>query len=162
MSSESLTATTTIKAPATAVFSVLTDPRKHAPIDGADWVLEALDRERLTGSGQIFRMAMYHPKHPNRRYQTANRVRVFDPPRAISWEPGYDTDDGSLRFGGWVWRYDLTPVEPTATEVTVSYDWSAVPDSIREHIGFPPFPLENLGNSLARLAGLVTASASGS
>ena len=41
------------------------------------------------------------------------------------------------------------------TTVTLSYDWSEVPDSIREHIGFPPFPREHLGNSLAHLAELV-------
>jgi hypothetical protein len=32
----------------------------------------------------------------------ANRVQVFDPPCVISWEPGQDTGDGNLRFGGWV------------------------------------------------------------
>jgi hypothetical protein len=64
---------------------------------------------------------------------------VFDPPRAIAWEPGQDTDDGGLSFGGWVWRYDLTPAGPSETKVTLSYDWSAVPDVVREHIGFPPF-----------------------
>jgi hypothetical protein len=53
-------------------------------------------------------MAMYHANHPDGNYQMANRVQVFDPPRAISWEPGQDTGDGRLRFGGWVWRYDLT------------------------------------------------------
>jgi membrane protein implicated in regulation of membrane protease activity len=61
-----------------------------------------------------------------------------------------------LRFGGWTWRYDLTPVGPANTTVTLSYDWSAVPDSLREHIGFPPFPPEHLDNSLAHLAELVT------
>ena len=56
---------------------------------------------------------MYHPNHPDGNYQMANQVQVFDPPNAISWKPGQDTDDGSLTFGGWVWRYDLTPVGPS-------------------------------------------------
>jgi len=38
-----------------------------------------------------------------------------------------------------------------------SYDWSTVPASLRQHIGFPPFPPDHLGNSLTHLAGLVTA-----
>ena len=84
-------------------------------------------------------------------------VQVFDPPRAISWEPGQYAGDGSLGFGGWVWRYDLTPAQPSGTEVTLSYDWSAVPDFLREHIGFPPFPPDHLGNSLAHLAELAAA-----
>ena len=46
--------------------------------------------------------------------------------------------DGRLRFGGWVWRYDLTPAGPSETEVTLSYDWPAVSGFLRQHIGFPP------------------------
>jgi len=38
----------------------------------------------------------------------------------------------------------------------LSYDWSAVPAFLRQHIGFPPFPPDHLGNSLTHLAGLVT------
>jgi uncharacterized protein YndB with AHSA1/START domain len=155
MADDSVTATTVIDAPAKAIFAVLADPAKHAAIDGTGWVRESLDSEALTAPGQIFRMSMYHPNHPDGSYQMANRVLVFDPPSTISWEPGYDAGDGALSFGGWTWRYDLTPAGPYNTTVTLSYDWSAVPDSVREHIEFPPFPPEHLGNSLAHLAGLV-------
>ena len=159
MAGETVSATTIIDAPAEAIFAVLADPARHAAIDGTGWVREPFDTEQLTVAGQVFRMGMYHPNHPDRNYQMANRVQVFDPPHAISWEPGQDTGDGSLRFGGWVWRYDLAPAGPagpSGTEVTLTYDWSAVPDSLRKHIGFPPFPPDHLGNSLAHLAGLVT------
>ena len=155
MADESLSATTVINAPAEAIFAVLADPAKHAAIDGTGWVRETLDSKPLTAAGQMFRMSMYHPNHPDGNYQMANRVQKFDPPSTISWEPGYDAGDGTLRFGGWTWRYDLTPAGPSNTTVTLSYDWSAVPDSLREHIGFPPFPPEHLGNSLAHLAELV-------
>ena len=156
MADESLSATAIINASAEVIFGVLDDPAKHAAIDGTGWVREPLDGTPLTAAGQVFRMAMYHPNHPDGTYQTANRVQIFDPPNAIAWEPGYDTDDGGLSFGGWVWRYDLTPVAPSETRVTLSYDWSAVPDVIRQHIGFPPFPAEHLDNSLAHLAELVS------
>jgi uncharacterized protein YndB with AHSA1/START domain len=156
MADDRVSATMVINAPAKAIFAVLADPAQHAAIDGTGWVCTTLDSTSLTTVGQIFRMAMYHPNHPDGRYQTANRVKVFDPPRTISWEPGYDAGDGTLGFGGWIWRYDLTPAGPSTTTVTLSYDWSAVPDSIREHIGFPPFPPEHLDNSLAHLADLVT------
>jgi uncharacterized protein YndB with AHSA1/START domain len=155
MADDSVSATAVINAPVEAVFAVLADPAKHAAIDGTGWVTEALDSTPLTATGQVFRMAMYHPNHPDGSYQVANRVKEFDPPRAISWEPGYDADDGTLRFGGWSWRYDLTRAGPSITTVTLSYDWSAVSDSIRERIGFPPFPPEHLENSLAHLAQLV-------
>jgi uncharacterized protein YndB with AHSA1/START domain len=156
MARESLSATATIKAPANAIFSVLADPAKHAAIDGTGWVRRPLDDRPLTGAGQVFRMAMYHPNHPDGTYQMANRVETFEPPNAIAWKPGQEGDDGGLGFGGWFWRYDLTAVGPSETSVTLTYDWSAVPEATRQHIGFPPFPADHLENSLAHLAELVT------
>ena len=63
-------------------------------------------------------------------------------------------DHGSLKFGGWIWRYDLASLGPSETEVTLTYDWSAVPEYIREYIHFPPFGPEHLTNSLHHLAEL--------
>jgi hypothetical protein len=156
MTDDSVSATTTIDAPADIIFGVLADPAKHAAIDGTGWVREPLDSQPLTAASQIFRMSMYHPDHPDGGYQMSNRVQVFDPPSAIAWEPGNDNGDGNLSFPGWTWRYDLAPAGPDKTKVTLTYDWSAVPDSIRERIGFPPFRPEHLGNSLTHLAELAT------
>jgi len=153
---DSVSATTVIDAAADAVFAVLADPAKHAAIDGTGWVCEPVDARPLTSAGQVFRMAMFHEGHPDGSYQTANEVVDFDPPRTISWKPGYAAGDGRLRFGGWVWRYDLAPLGAGTTRVTLSYDWSAVSDAVREHIGFPPFDPDHLDNSLAHLTELVT------
>jgi hypothetical protein len=155
MSDESVSASVVIDASATAVFAVLADPTKHASIDGTGWVSEALDPRPITAPGQVFPMAMYHPNHPDGRYEMFNEVQVFEPPAAISWRPGY-YEDGELRFGGWWWRYDLEPAGPQQTRVTLSYDWSAVPGSIREYLHFPPFPPDHLARSLAHLADLAT------
>ena len=157
MTDETISATEIIDAPAEVVFAVLADPAKHAAIDGTGWVCRSIDSEPLTSTGQIFPMAMYHPNHPDGDYEIHNEIQVLDRPRAISWKPGYDTGDGSLGFGGWVWRYDLTPAGPKGTEVTLSYDWSAVSDTVRQNFeSFPPFPPEHLSNSLAHLADLAT------
>lgn len=139
MASATISVSIAIKAPAAAIFAVLIDPAKHAAIDSTGWVRDPLDRQPLTASGQIFRMAMYHANHPNRNYEMANRVQVFDPPHAISWQPGHDPGDGNLLFGGWIWRYDLAPLGPSETEVRLSYDWSAVPEAVRQQGQFPPF-----------------------
>jgi hypothetical protein len=156
MADDCVNATVVIEASVNVIFGVLADPTKHAAIDGTGWVTEPVDKEPVTAAGQIFRMAMYHPDHPDGNYRTANRVEVFDPPRSISWATGYHDDDGTLRFGGWTWRYDLAPIGPDRSQVTLTYDWSAVSQPIREHIGFPPFPPEHLSNSLAHLAELAT------
>jgi hypothetical protein len=156
MPDDSLSTSTTIHAPVDVIFAVLANPTKHAAIDGTGWVSDAIDSTPLTAAGQIFRMAMYHPGHPDGNYQTVNQVQVFDPPQVISWKPGYYTDDGTLDFGGWLWRYDLTPSGPSETTVTLTYDWSAVPADVRRRIGFPPFAADHLANSLAHLAELAS------
>lgn len=155
MSEDQVSASATIEASAKDIFGVLADPASHAAIDGTGWVRSNSDNTRLTGAGQVFRMSMYHPNHPDKNYETANQIEVFDPPTAISWRTGYDADDGTLRFGGWTWRYDLAPAGPASTTVTLTYDWSATSQATRERIGFPPFSSEHLGNSLAHLAALV-------
>lgn len=158
MGNTSISASITMIASAEAVFAVLADPAKHTAIDGTGWVCDPVDRQPLAASGQIFRMSMYHPDHPDGNYEMANRVEVFDPPHAISWKPGYDTGDGGLGFGGWIWRYDLARLEPSGTEVTLSYDWSAVTDEVlRRQAQWPPFSAGHLDDSLTNLANLVVA-----
>ena len=155
-----MSATTTINAPSQTVFDVLADPSTHQAIDGTGWVRESLGGRPLTRTGQIFRVAMYHEGHPDKDYEVASRVEVFEPPRTIAWLPGHapgratsaGADDASLEYGGWIWRYDLEPVGDDQTNVTLTYDWSAVPPKGREIVQFPPFDKQHLDNSLKHLA----------
>ena len=136
---------------------MLANPAAHAAIDGTGWVRDPLDGERITAAGQVFRMAMFHPNHPDKDYNIANLVEVFDEPRAIAWKPGSESPEtGELSFGGWTWRYDLAADGPARTKVTLTYDWSGVPREIREHIGLPPFAPAHLDASLQHLSELVT------
>lgn len=156
MATDRVSAATTIDAAPDAVFAVLADPTKHADIDGTGWVSEALDRVRIAAVGQVFRMGMYHANHPDKNYATANLVEVYDPPWVIAWKPGTASPDtGELRFGGWIWRYDLAATGPSRTTVTLTYDWSEVAPDVREYLRFPPFPHDHLDNSLRHLADLV-------
>ena len=157
MEAEQVTASTTIDAPPEAVFAVLADPRAHADVDGTGWVQGSLDGDRITAVGQVFRMAMYHPNHPDGDYEIANLVEVFDEPTSIAWKPGTEsTETGELSFGGWTWRYDLEPAGPSRTIVTLTYDWSAVGPDVREYLRFPPFGPDHLDHSLQHLSDLVT------
>ena len=65
------------------------------------------------------------------------------------------TWDRGLSFGGWTWRYDLEVLGQSQTRVTLTYDWSAVPPPVREHLSFPPFERDHLDNSLKHLSDLV-------
>ena len=154
MTDETMRAVRTVDAPVDTVFALLADPTTHQVIDGTGWVRESLDGKPLTDVGQVFRMAMYHDNFGGMHYEVANRVEVFRPPYAIAWLPGQGTDDANLDFGGWIWRYDLTPVGDDRTEVGLTYDWSAVSPAVREQIEFPPFDPQHLDNSLEHLAGL--------
>jgi hypothetical protein len=157
MENERVTASTTIDASPSAVFAVLADPSAHAAIDGTGWVRASEDGERITATGQVFRMAMYHERHPDKDYRIANRVEVFDEPLAIAWRPGTESPEtGELSFGGWIWRYDLEPIGPSQTVVTLTYDWSEVSPEVREHLQFPPFGQDHLDNSLRHLSDLVS------
>lgn len=154
MAEENVSATLAVAVPAARVFAVLADPATHSAIDGTGWVQRSVDRTPLAEVGQIFRMDMYHADHPNRDYQVVNKVQVIEPPHAIGWMTGYEKGDGQLEFGGWIWRYDLAPLGPSEVEVTLTYDWSAVPQYIREYLQFPPFGPDHLVNSLHHLAEL--------
>ena len=167
MTAEYVNAAVTVSAPIEVVFDVLADPSTHAAIDGTGWVRESLSGKPLTETGQIFRMTMYLDKHPDKYYETANRIEVLDPPRVIAWKTGHapgratsaGADDAKLEYGGWFWRYDLEPVGDDRTEVTLTYDWSAVPPQGREIIQFPPFDASHLDNSLKHLVELAEARA---
>jgi hypothetical protein len=156
MKNERMSVSTTIDAAPQAVFAVLADPSAHVAIDGTGWVRASLDGARISAAGQVFRMAMYHPNHPDKDYKIANQVEVFDEPNAIAWKPGTELPEtGELSFGEWTWRYDLAASGVSRTTVTLTYDWSAVPPEVREFLQFPPFPPEHLDNSLRHLSDLV-------
>ncbi|MGH2443151.1 MAG: hypothetical protein ACRDFX_08315 [Chloroflexota bacterium] len=98
MGNEGLSATTIINAPAGSSSPPLPSQPSTPRSTETGWVCDPLESTPLTAAGQVFRMGVYHPNHPDGNYQTANRVQIFDPPHAIAWEPGHNTEDG-LGFG---------------------------------------------------------------
>lgn len=147
MTTETISATRTINAPADRIFAVLADPSKHQDIEPTDWVRDAVDPAPITAVGDEFEMNMYHTGQGG-DYRMRNKVTVFEPGRAIAWTPGQNG-----RYGGWFWRYDLTPTDG-GTEVTLGYDWSAVSEQIRKVVPFPAVDEDYLARSLAGLAAL--------
>jgi len=156
MDTERVTASTTIEAAPAGLFAVLADPSAHADIDGTAWVRASVEGDHITAAGQVFRMAVYHEKHPDKDCKITNLVEVFDEPRAVAWKPGTESPEtGELSFGGWIWHYDLEATGLLRPTVTLTYDWSAVPRQVREYLQFPPFGQDHLDNSLLHLSDLV-------
>lgn len=147
--------TRTIAAAPAEIFAVLSDPAKHQDTEPTDWVRDAIDTEKITGTGQIFAMNMYLERIGG-PYVMHNLVTVFEPDKAIAWSPGSLDEQGNHRPGGWWWRYDLAP-NGAGTDVTLTYDWSGTPQKFREEVGTPPpFQRQFLESSLDSLARTVS------
>jgi hypothetical protein len=146
---EDVRTTLTVAASAARVFAVLADPTTHAAIDGTGRVQDPADRAPLTAVGQVLRVDMHHPDHPDGqpgpRARPAARHRVADGVR-----PG--------RRGTGVRRLVLAlrprARRPVQHRGDAHYDWSAVPPSVREYLHFPPFGPEHFTRSLQHLAEL--------
>lgn len=153
MTTESISERRTVNAPADRIFALLADPAKHQDIEPTDWVRDAIEPKPLTAVDDVFAMNMFH-KGQGGDYRMHNRVTVFDRDRAIAWTPGQPDKSGTVRYGGWLWRYDLEPSDTGNTDVTLSYDWSGASEQVREIVKFPVVSEDYLAKSLAQLATL--------
>ncbi|MBB1032288.1 ATPase [Dietzia sp. SLG310A2-38A2] len=145
-----MTASRTIPASPSEVFSLLADPTRHKHTEPGDWVRDAVTSEVIRGVGDVFVINMYI-EAAGGHYEMHNVVTAFEPDRTIEWEPGQPDATGEISTGGWRWRYDLAPAG-ASTEVTLRYDWSATPQEQADEIGgMPPFGRDFLEASLASL-----------
>jgi hypothetical protein len=152
---DSLVATRTIAAPPAQIFAILIDPSRHQDTEPGDWVRAAVDNAPITATGQMFAMNMFH-EQAGGHYVMHNLVTVFDKDRAIGWVPGQLDDAGNYAPGGWLWRYDLAP-NGDRTDVSLTYDWSAMSQDRRDQFGgMPVFPEDYLAASLITLERTVT------
>lgn len=138
----------TIDAPTTAVFDVLSNPQRHAELDGSGFVISDDRSDRITGTGQTFRMNM-QGDHMGGEYQTDNTVTGYDENKLLAWQ----TAPAGSEPPGWEWVWQLEAAGPDATDVTLVYDWSAVTDrDILAKVSFPLVPQSALEDSLGKLA----------
>lgn len=150
----SLSASRTIDASAKDLFLVLSNPEKHAQLDGSGFVRSDDHTDRITANGQRFRMNMSGP-HMGGDYQTDNVVSGFVPDKLIAWK----TAPAGTEPPGWEWLWELEPQGPASTDVTLTYDWSKVTDKDLLAKGlFPLLSKEQLDDSLAKLAEAVSGS----
>lgn len=151
MPDEHVVRTHVINAPAGDIFAVLADPARHQETEPGDWVRGAIDAQPLTEVGQVFGMNM-HRESQDSDYDMWNEVTVLEPDRSIAWAPGMRNQSGEITPGGHIWRYDLEPAGDGSTQVTLTYDWSGMPQQTRDWIGgMPPFSPDFLDESLASL-----------
>ena len=144
MSQRQVSVERTIAATPAAIFDVLTDPARHAEIDGSGMVQRLRGESDRLELGSKFGMDMKLGLIP---YRMTNTVVEFEPNRLIAWR----------HFFHHRWRYELEPVDG-GTKVTESFDWSTarIPKAI-EIAGYPKQHPANMEATLERLATLVEA-----
>lgn len=146
-----MTVTRTIDAPADAVFDVLSNPARHAELDGSGFIVSDDRTDRITAVGQVFTMNMNGP-HMGGDYKTDNHVVGYDKNKLLAWK----TAPAGTEPPGWEWVWELTPQGADATDVSLTYDWSAVTDKeLLQKVRFPLLDQSELDDSLGRLAAAV-------
>lgn len=133
------------------IFAVLSDPQRHRELDGSGFIRGVDDADRITGTGQQFRMNM-SGDHMGGDYQTDNHVVGYEENHLLAWK----TAPAGTEPPGWEWVWELDAQGSGQTLVTLTYDWSAVTDpALLDQVPFPLVPEEKLEESLANLAAAV-------
>lgn len=99
-----------IPAPASEIFDLLADPKKHAVIDGSGSIKSALEsapKRLILGATFGMSMKIVAP------YRITNTVVEFVESKQIAWR----------HFGGHIWRYILEPSD-SGTTVTEQFSYA--------------------------------------
>ena len=151
MTSQTVSASTTIAASPSVVFAILSDPRQHARIDGSGSVRGMINGpDRLT-KGDRFGVDMKLFGLP---YKITNIVVEHEPDRRIAWR----------HFGGHRWRYELEPTADGGTTVTETFDYSryrGLQKAFIEVLRFPARNRKGIEATLVRLKDAAEADAAG-
>ena len=130
MTSREISASTTIDAPPSVVFDILSDPRQHARIDGSGSVgnvIDAPDRLRAKGDSFSVHMKIVVP------YKITNKVVEYETDRRIAWR----------HFGAHRWRYELSPTDDGGTAVTETFDYTRYSPLWKRFLHLTGFPARN-------------------
>jgi len=137
MSKKRIVATSkVIHAPASEIFDLLADPRKHALIDGSGSIKEPRNAPARLFLGAKFQMDM----NMGVGYHVKNKVVAFEENKCIAWH----------HVAQFVWRYDLQPVED-GTLVTESFNYDKPWGWAIEPFHFPEKNLESMKATLERI-----------
>ena len=140
-----------INASAGDIFDVLTNPDRHSEFDGSGFVRSSAKSMRIEKVGDNFRMNMDGP-HMGGEYQTDNHITGFADGKLLAWK----TAPAGTEPPGWEWVYELTSQGSDQTEVSLTYNWSAVTDKeLLKKITFPLVSSDDMEGSLASLASVV-------
>lgn len=152
MTDTKVSASRTIDAAPEDIFDVLNNPERHAQLDGSGMVVSDDTSDRITRTGQKFTMNMQWDQMGG-DYKTDNHVIGYEENKLLAWK----TAPAGEEPPGWEWVWELTSHSHDSTEVSVTYDWSAVTDKeVLKQVDFPAVSEEDLESSLGNLAAAVS------
>jgi hypothetical protein len=130
-----------INAPASAIFDLLANPRRHSELDGSTTVMKVKQAPERLSKGATFSMDMkIHVP-----YFVKNTICEFEEGKVIAWH----------HFAQFVWRYDLEEV-PGGTKVTESFNYDKPWAFAIIAMGFPERNRSAMEGTLERLEAAVT------
>jgi uncharacterized protein YndB with AHSA1/START domain len=158
VSSDRVSATRRIAAPAEKLFHIVSTPSGQVAIDGSGMLDAAPHDQPLSRVGQTFDMDMDREPLgdiPNlKKYQVRNTVTQVVPDRLIEWTVGFGDNPPFGHTYGWA----LDPVGPGETDVTNYCDWSNASEEMRSGLTWPVVPVAMLEKSVENLNRIATES----
>ncbi|WP_174722049.1 MULTISPECIES: SRPBCC family protein [unclassified Cryobacterium] len=134
--------TVEVSASSDDVFALVADPHRHGELDGSGTVRDTVSGPRRLSQGAQFSVAM---QQFGVRYRITSTVTRFDDGRLVEWR----------HPAGHRWRWELTPLTPTSTRVTETFDYSTVPAAqgkVFELLGVPRKNAAGIEATLRQLA----------
>jgi hypothetical protein len=151
-----VTVSRSIGAPASAIFAVLCDPRRHPEIDGSGMLQRAVTTGPIGAVGDRFVMAMR--SRTKGRYEIVNHVVEFEVGRRLAWEPqaGRGLPEAGTPRMGHRWAYLLHADGSSLTTVTHLYDCSRLPVGVQRQVQYGELWRDAMETTLTRLEAACT------
>jgi len=143
-----------IPASTAAIFDILSNPLRHADLDGSGFIRSDAGAQRIQAVGDVFTMNM-EGEHMGGEYQTDNHVTGYADNALLAWQ----TAPAGTEPPGWEWVWELEPQGPDSTLVRHTYDWSKVTDKeLLQKVKFPLVTEAQLEDTLVKLDEAATGS----
>lgn len=110
-----------IEASADTIFELIADPARQPEWDGNDNLDSAETGQRVRTVGDVFTVVLTNGK------ARPNEVVEFEEGTLIAWKPA----PVGQPQPGHLWRWELEALQDGTTQVTHTYDWSALEDPTR-------------------------------
>lgn len=136
-----VSATRVISASAERIFELIAEPSSQPSWDGNNNLASAAPGQRVRAVGEVFKMTLTNGA------VRENHVVEFIEGTKIAWRPA----EPGKQPPGHLWRWELSEINSTLTNVTHTYDFTALTDPTRLEKARSTTP-EMLRDSMDKLA----------